>query len=203
MDVKQKGFTLIEILVVVTIIGVLAGLVVVLIPKGQEKQVEVQCVKNAQGLANLLIVGQGAQFPAYRGADLILCLVNRGDLRGERYLKTLFCPGDTTDTWERAGGTEAFDKLDLTRKNEHGNLTSYAGRDQLDAKCAAKKGGDATVLVCDDSDDHHYKKGFVVAWTDGGAEFRSKAENWKIKFDKPVDIGENSEIDELKCLRAD
>ena len=35
MDGKQKGFTLIEILVVVTIIGVLAGLVVVLIPKGQ------------------------------------------------------------------------------------------------------------------------------------------------------------------------
>ena len=34
MKPKQTGFTLIEILVVVTIIGVLAGLVVVLIPKG-------------------------------------------------------------------------------------------------------------------------------------------------------------------------
>ena len=42
MDRNQKGFTLIEILVVVTIIGVLAGLVVVLIPKGQFEAISKQ-----------------------------------------------------------------------------------------------------------------------------------------------------------------
>ncbi len=200
---KQKGFTLIEILVVVTIIGVLAGLVVVLIPRGQEEQIKISCISNVKGLNNLLTVSSGAQYPQYRGADLLICLVNKGDLQGDRSLRTLFCPGDNEETYEKAGGAEVYGKIDLTRKSAWGHLTSYAGRDQLDGKCAAKKGGESAILLCDDSDDHHFKKGFVVGWTDGGATYRSKADDWRIKFDQPVEIGENSTIDELKCLRAD
>ena len=63
MDMKQKGFTLIEILVVVTIIGVLAGLVVVLIPRGQEKANIAECTNNQKQLAQTLISLDSTKFP--------------------------------------------------------------------------------------------------------------------------------------------
>ena len=139
MDGKQKGFTLIEILVVVTIIGVLAGLVVVLIPKGQFEAKKTECMNNVRNLVGLLTVG-GDYPKKYGGANLILHLMPKGDIEGEDNIQNLFCPGDPDETYEDAGRAEAYGSLDVSKKGEHDHLTSYAGRDQTNKNCRAVSG---------------------------------------------------------------
>ncbi|MHC4932249.1 MAG: type II secretion system protein [Planctomycetota bacterium] len=203
MDGKQKGFTLIEILVVVTIIGVLAGLVVVLIPKGQFEAKKTECMSNVRGIVSLLTATGGLRFPEHGGSNLILYLVKKGDIEGEDNLKTLFCPGDMEESYDKAGGAEAFKDLDLKKKGEYDHLTSYAGRDQLRKNCAAKKGGKTVVLVCDDSEDHHDAKGLVVGLSNGAAKYREKVDDYGVDAGTPIQVGEGSAVEELDCLKAD
>jgi prepilin-type N-terminal cleavage/methylation domain-containing protein len=200
MNGKQKGFTLIEILVVVTIIGVLAGLVVVLIPKSQEKAQIIECTNNQRNFAGLLAA---ADPEAWRrsGANLILQFVRKGDINDES-LKTLFCPGDLVENLEKAGGPEAYKNLDM-KSHDHDGLTSYAGRDQDNASCVAKPGQGRTIVTCDDSEDHHNKKGFVCGYSDGSAEFKDKDTAWNMDIGTEVRIGEGSPVKDLQCLRAE
>ena len=70
--------------------------------------------------------------------------------------------------------------------------------------CAAKRGSSpAKVLVCDDSEDHHDGKGFVVGLQGGSAKFRDKVDDWEIDISTVVQVGEGSVIPELVCLRTD
>lgn len=198
---KQRGFTLIEILVVVTIIGVLAGLVVVLIPKGQFEAAKTDCINNVRNIVGLLEAGGQPKYPPHSGANLLLYLVNKGELQGEDSLKLLFCPGDQIDDFKKVGGEQAFKDIDLNRR-EYGHLTSYAGRDQSNPACAAIKGNpQPQVLIADDSEDHHGKKGFVVGLSGGAAKWRDKFDDWNVKADQTVVIGEGSDVEELKCLK--
>lgn len=205
MDGKQKGFTLIEILVVVTIIGVLAGLVVVLIPKGQFEAQKTDCLNNCKNLAGMLeAAAAGKQYPRYSGPNLLLYFVVRGEMEGEDNLGLLFCPGDANESLEQAGGVEAYADIDLKKRGEYDALTSYAGRDQQNAACAAKTGSSKTmVLLCDDSEDHHGDKGFCVGLTGGAARWRHKFDNWELDVKTSVKVGEDSAVPELQCLRVD
>ncbi len=80
MDAKQRGFTLIEILVVVTIIGVLAGLVVVLIPKSQAEAAKLDCMNNIRQMVGLIEANSATKYPNF--GDLVdgeLLLVHGGE----------------------------------------------------------------------------------------------------------------------------
>ncbi len=206
MNAKQRGFTLIEILVVVTIIGVLAGLVVVLIPKSQAEAAKLECINNLRNIAGSLQTGSGkyaSKYPPYAGPNLALYLVKKGELQEEESLGILFCPGDNDESLDEAGGLAAYKGLDLDKQGEYDDLTSYAGRNQKDKACRAKKGAaKQVILFCDDGDDHH-PEGLCVAYTGGQARFRSKVDDWKLDHDTKVEIGEGSDIDELKCLIAE
>jgi len=199
MNGKQKGFTLIEILVVVTIIGVLAGLVVVLIPKSQERAQILECTNNQKGFVGLLVASDS---DAWRrsGPNLILQFINKGDIVPEQF-KTLFCPGDLVEGLDKVGGADAYKNLDM-KNHEYDNLTSYAGRDQDNAKCIAKPGQGRTIVTSDDSEEHHNKKGFVCGFTDGSVEWREK-DKWGLSLDTVVNVGEGSAVKDLECLRAE
>jgi prepilin-type N-terminal cleavage/methylation domain-containing protein len=202
MNGKQKGFTLIEILVVVTIIGVLAGLVVVLIPKSQETADKTVCIRNQSQLAGMLIIADDKAWQL-SGPNILLYFVKKQDIVGEN-LKLLFCPGDKiNETLEKAGGEDAYKNLDL-QAHQYGHLTSYAGRDQSSLACAVKKGNtNPEVLFCDDSEDHHNNKGFVCAYNDGRARFVDKVDDWNMDITTSVAIGEGSPVKILQCLRAE
>jgi len=202
MDGKQKGFTLIEILVVVTIIGVLAGLVVVLIPKGQFEAKKAECMNNIRQIVGIL-EPMGTSYPKYAGPNLMLYLVKRGELKGKDSLDLLFCPGDEKESLQDAGGEDGYKDLDLKKQGEYGELTSYAGRSRT-GDCAAKKGSSQpVVLVCDDDEDHHDKKGLVCGLTGGAVKWRHKVDDWGMDVETPVEIGEASNVDELKCMVGD
>jgi prepilin-type N-terminal cleavage/methylation domain-containing protein len=200
MNGKQKGFTLIEILVVVTIIGVLAGLVVVLIPKSQERAQILECTNNQKGFVGFIITASDTDVWRKSGPNMILQFINKGDLTAEQY-KTLFCPGDVVEGLDKAGGAEAYKNLDM-KNHEYDNLTSYAGRDQDNAKCAVKAGQGRIIITCDDSEDHHNKKGFVCGYSDGSVEFREK-DKLGVSLDTVVSPGEGSAVKELECLRVE
>jgi len=204
---KQKGFTLIEILVVVTIIGVLAGLVVVLIPKSQFEQAKLGCTNNVRNLVGLLqqTATANSKYPNESGPNMLLYYVVRRDgldPDSEDRLNLLFCPADAQEDLDKAGGKEAFKKLDLS-KRDYGALTSYAVNDQENGSCAVKPTGPDKVLLADDDEEHHDRKGFVVGLTNGTAKWWDKYEKWEISVDTKIEVGEASEREEFQCLRAE
>ncbi|MFI5403063.1 MAG: type II secretion system protein [Planctomycetota bacterium] len=202
MNGKQKGFTLIEILVVVTIIGVLAGLVVVLIPKSQEKAQILECTSNQRNIVGMLVADDGKAWQK-SGPNIALYFVMKGDITGSN-LKLLFCPGDAqNETLEKAGGEDGFKNLDL-KAQQYEHLTSYAGRDQANTACAVKKGTTSPeVMLCDDSEDHHNKKGFVCGYNDGSAKWLDKVDDWEMPITTEVKVGEGSPVKVLQCLRTE
>lgn len=200
MNGKQKGFTLIEILVVVTIIGVLAGLVVVLIPQANEKKDITTCTNNQRQFVGLLVGASSGDSDTWRrsGPNLLLQYVRKGDIE-ESSFKILFCPGDLIENLEKAGGAAAYKNLDM-KSRDYGALTSYAGRNQDNSKCTVKPGQSRSMLTCDDSEDHHNKKGFVCGYTDGSVEWRDKDSKWEMDLETVVEVGEGSAVKELECL---
>jgi hypothetical protein len=161
-----------------------------------------ECMSNIRNIVGLLEFGP--KYPVKSGPNLILYLVKKGEIAGEDRLGLLFCPGDKFESLAKAGGVDAYYDLDLGKRGEYGHLTSYAGRDQLDKLSAAKKGSRRTyVLVCDDSEDHHDGRGFVVGLNGGAAKWRDKVRDWKLPRDTQVEVGEESVVEELQCLRSE
>jgi hypothetical protein len=166
---------------------------------------KVQCMNNAKNLAGMLeAAAAGRDYPKLRGPNLVLYFAAKGYLKTEDNLSLLFCPGDKRESLAAAGGPEAYADIDLKKQGEYDHLTSYAGRDQLDAKNAAHPGSaTVSVLVCDDSEDHHAGRGFVVGLTGGAARWRDKVDNWGLDPATNVVVGEGSVVEELRCLRAE
>ena len=171
---------------------------------GSYEATKVECMNNVRNLAALLTIG-GELPKKHGGVNLILWLVTKGEIEGENNLKLLFCPGDQEEDFAGAGGIEAYRQIDLRRKGEHDHLSSYAGRDQLHKACRAMSGSRTrqVALICDDSEDHHGGKGFVIGFTGGSVKFRHKFDDWEVDVNTPVAIGEGSAIKELECMKAD
>ncbi|MFQ5845871.1 MAG: type II secretion system protein [Planctomycetota bacterium] len=202
MHRRQSGFTLIEILVVVAIIATLAGLVALLIPKGQFKKNQIACINNCRNIAALLIVE--GKLPPKDGVNMLLWLVKKGDILGENIKASLFCPGDQVG-WEHSGGLEAYkgSAIDLNR-HEYDDLSSYAGRKQLDKACSVSlTSAEPAILVCDQDEKFHDDKGICVGMTDGSAKYRDKLADYEKGQDQPLEIGEASDVEELRCMQAD
>jgi len=203
MKVREDGFTLIEVLVVIAILATLAGFVALMIPGVQGKATKLQCQDQVRNLVGLLESANAQRYPEHGGPNLLLYLVVKGQVRGQDALNTLFCPGDLNESLKDAGGVEAYDKLDL-KLREYGHLTSYAAREQRDPKKRARKGAmPPQVLICDDSEDHHGGKGIVIGLTGGAAKWRDKVDDYELDLKAPLIIGEGSPVEELVCLSAE
>jgi len=207
---NASGFTKIELLTLIGVIGLavalvvtlLPGFVVILIPKGEFEAQKTQCMANIRNMVGLLEFGQ--KYPEKSGPELILYLVRKGEIQGTDRLELLFCPGDTSKSLTKAGGEDSYKDLDPTKRGGWGHLTSYAGRDELDPKCRAEKAaGKAVALICDDSEDHHGGKGFVVGYTGGIVKWRDKDDDWRLRPDAEVTVGKDSVVPELRCRRED
>jgi len=203
MKRRQAGFTLIEVLVVLTIIATLAGMVVVIIGPSQRKSIQFECINNVSGIVRMIEAGAGSRYPDAAGADFVLYIVQKGEIAGPDNLKVLFCPGDHQESLALAGGEAAYADLG-PGTGDHGHLTSYAGRNQGDRMCRASRGSPrAQVLIADDSEDHHFNLGIVVGLTGGSARFRDKVDDYQMDLTRPLEVGPASAVDELKCLQAE
>ncbi len=199
---KRNGFTLIEILIVITIMSTLAGLISIAAMSAQRRSMVMQCQSHVRDLALLIENASETRYPKYGGPELLLYLVQRGEVAGRDSLSQLFCPGDAIESFEDAGGVEAYRDLDLAHGGL-GCLTSYAGRAFDVREFRVGKGlPSPVVLIADDSDDHH-QGGYVVGLTGGVAKFRDKIDDWDLAVDTPVAPGADSPVEELRPLRAE
>ena len=160
-------------------------------------------MNNVRILVGLIVVSSPSAYPKYGGPNLVLYLVKSGELRGDG-LSYLFCPGDDQESFKETGGPEAYADVDLKKTDGYGHLTSYAARDLLNRACVVEKASlESHVMVCDDSEDHHAGRGFVVGLNSGASKWREKVDDWLVDTDTTVEVGEGSKVEELRCLRAD
>ena len=200
---RRAAFTLIEILVVISIIATLAGLVVALLPHVWFKTNVTQCVSRQRDLVGLLTDSASGRVPHLGGPALILTLVQRGDLQGRDALESLFCPGDAAEDLRVVGGEAAYEGLDPLQAGDYDAFTSYGSRDLADPANRFSRGSKAVILTIDDSEDHHDRRGMVVGMSNGVAKWRDKLDDWELSRDTVVEIGPGSVVVELRCLRGD
>ncbi len=134
---REQGFTLIEILVVITIIAALVGMVTLIIPKGQEAKNRVECMNNLRQIGGFLAtIHTGDGFKPYSGAAFVLQVA--GDVSDED-LDVFICPGepDNMDDPRPEVGSQAFidmyrKEMDLKTGKVNASFTSYAGANRKD-----------------------------------------------------------------------
>jgi prepilin-type N-terminal cleavage/methylation domain-containing protein len=204
MRKNNHAFTLIEVLVVVTILATIAGMVTVMIPTIQERGNRTQCINNVRSLVGMIESEGGMRYPNRNGPSLLMHLVARGKMAGHDQLGTLFCPGDLDESLADAGGAEIYRGLQINETQAFGAMTSYAARAQAEKTHRARKGSvPAAVLIADDSADHHRNEGIVVGLTGGSAIWRDKMTDYGLAVDAALTVGEDSSVKELRALRAE
>ncbi|MEE8104714.1 MAG: prepilin-type N-terminal cleavage/methylation domain-containing protein [Planctomycetota bacterium] len=204
MRKNNRAFTLIEVLVVITILATLAGMVSLIIPVALELGNRTECINNVRSLVGMLEADRGSRYPKRNGPSLLMHLVARGRMAGNDQLGVLFCPGDLDESLDGAGGAEAYRGLQIDEADDYSSMTSYAARAQAMKKHRTRRGAvPAAVLVADDSADHHRNEGIVVGLTGGSAVWRDKMNDYGLAVDASLTVGEDSSVEELRALRAE
>ncbi len=198
---NEAGFTLVEILVVITIIAALIGIVAAIIPQAQQASRKVQCANNLHNIGAMLVQRQtGKGLGSRGGAAMLLNVYKLGMIRkGDE--KVFICPGDAQGRMQDPSDPEfakRYDTLDLD--NIDPILTSYAGRDRKNYPIKAdarEKQAWAADCQGDDGRTAHHPGGLNVLYDDGSVIFLD-SESLGLGPDDPVVIGPDSTVDVLK-----
>ncbi len=199
---RERGFTLIEILVVIAIIATLVAAVSVTIPLVQDRNQRLACAKNLKEVGTLFInynqENQGR--PKYDGVSMFLYFrVTTKDIR-KKEEAVLVCPGDQQVANPSAPETQAKydDEVDLT--NPPDDLCSYAVRD-FSNHALSVESDEAQIIACDRNGLNgrtlHHRDGVNVLYDNGSAKFMSR-EDLGISGNADVVVGPTSEHEMLK-----
>ena len=176
---REHGFTLIEILVVITIIAALVGMVTLVIPKGQEAKNRVTCMNNLRQIGALLVaMDASSDLKPYNGAAFILQVANQ--IKDED-LDVFVCPGEgeNIDDARPAATDPEFskmyrDQMDLKAGKIEDRFTSYAGPNwkSFPMAKAGKAARETRLWACDKCRNgaaHH--DGIAVLYTSSKVDF--------------------------------
>lgn len=218
MQRRQAGFTFIEILVVMSIIVVLAGMVAVAVPWMQERGRQTESISNVKNLVTLL-AGRAMDkrtWPPYDGKGFTLSLVatNDVDIRNRNNLKTFFSPGDRRllfDTVEVARYKEVTQQALRSGGADFHELTSYAGRRNHTDEFVVTPDKESMVVpvICDDDFGNlHHPKGLVMGFTDGASRFVEWADldmppPEEVDNDVEPFLGDDASVEELRGLASE
>ena len=210
---RQAGFSFIEILVVMAIIGVLATMVVALVPMIQEKGRQAKSKDNVKSLITFMIARRTGKvsggWPKYNGKNFVLSVVATNDLdqRRRENLELLFSPGDVLYTLEDVDDKryEEVNKKSLKDGDFH-ELTSYAGRrnQERDFLITPDQEKIGTLLICDDDDGPlHHPDGMVCGYSSGDVRF-NEWDYWDMTKPDPDNpdefLGDASSNEELQRM---
>lgn len=175
---RQAGFTLIEILVVITIIATLAGLVAATVPMILRENQKTTCMNNLSQIGKLLTVAKAKdKLAGYKGAAFLLQAKNE---LSDDQLKVFICPGEEPDNLSEprpdAGSDEfiaMYRELDLNDPAAvREPLSSYAGPERASR---SKLGAEAHATFlwgadrCLNGNPHH--RGICILTDSGSTEF--------------------------------
>ncbi len=198
---REHGFTLIEILVVITIIAALVGMVTLVIPKGKEVKDRVTCMNNLRQIGSLLVaLDAGPGVKEYSGAAFVLQVA--GDVKNED-LDVYVCPGEGENMDDPRPSTSDpefvamyREEMNLKSGKVEDRFTSYAGPNwKAFPKSKAGKAKQETRLwACDKCrNGAAYHDGIVVLYSSSKVDF-IKLENLEgHSVDKgTIDVGPDS-----------
>lgn len=199
-----RGFTLVEILVVITIIAALISIVAAVIPKATAANRKTQCANNMRQIGGVLMERAVSKGRLGRGGSAMLLqaytlgLIRKGDER------VFLCPGDIMTRQQNLDDPEfrkryealtpaSLDKVDPL-------LISYAGRNHKlhpirpDSR---EKQGWAVDCQGDDGRTGHHQGGVNILYDDASVVFLD-FEALGVGIDDPIVVGVDSTIEELK-----
>lgn len=162
---KQSGFSLIEILVVITIIAALVGLATPIIQNALDKARSVTCAAHLKDIGQNLFLWKQRhkdRWPREAGIRFLLVLHRDGQITGKD-TSVFLCPGTEDINWTTEDGTEGstyqdWDELDPM-------TISYAGRDGNNHQINKNKENEE-VVAADDNDgrgNHRFATNFLYA----------------------------------------
>lgn len=179
---RQAGFSFIEILVVMAIIGLLAGMVAALVPWVQENARQTKSKQNVKSLVTFMLGRRTGKvsggWPRYNGKNFTLSVIATKDLdiRRKENLEILFSPGDQElildDTDLKR--YEDINKKSLKDGDFH-ELTSYAGRrnDESEHRINSDDESKGALIICDDDfGGLHHPDGLICGYTGGDVRFK-------------------------------
>jgi prepilin-type N-terminal cleavage/methylation domain-containing protein len=197
----ERGFTLVEILVVITIIAALISIVAAVIPRATAANRKIQCANNLKNIGGLLQERSVAKGLGTRGGAAMLLqtytlgLIRKGDER------TFICPGDVVIRGQNLDDPEfrkRYDHIDLSKIDPL--LISYAGRFRKQHPLrpdSREKQGWAVDCQGDDGKTGHHQGGVNILYDDSSVVFLD-TEALGIGTDDPIVVGIDSTIPELQ-----
>ncbi len=211
----SRGFSFIEVLVVMGIISILASMVVVLIPRLNERAARTKSQDNLRSIA-MMFIGQAssrvsAKWPPYNGKNFTLSPIAYGEIRATNRedLAIFFAPNDQLYTTENVNWDRYKDitKDNLKSDQDFHECTSYAGRRNKDRDhlLTANRIEEGALILCDDDDGPlHHTQGLVVATANGAARFMTWEELGMAEPEDPDNparfLGEAASSDKLRGL---
>ncbi len=215
----QRGFSFIEILVVMGIISVLVSMVVVVIPTINEKAAQTKSSDNVKSMLTFYMAdsaGRANKWPPFSGKNFIMSLVatNKINPHNIEQLQMLFSPGDTEFGFERIDPEyyKGITLATLKQNQDNSQYTSYAGRrngrgeksDMRVTPAALQKG--EYVITDDDQGPLHHPDGIIVGTLNGSASFKPWHE---LELPVPEDpdnpepfLGDDSDNDLLRKISS-
>lgn len=197
----EAGFTLVEILVVITIIAALIGIVAAVIPQAQQASRKLQCANNLKQIGGMLVErATGKGLGTRGGAAMLLNVYKIGSIRkGDE--RVFLCPGDIIIRGQNIDDAEfrkRYESLDLDHVDPL--LCSYAGRNRkVHPINPAAREKQAWACDCqgDDGRTGHHKGGLNVLYDDASVVFMD-SESLGLTPEDPIIVGSESTHDLLK-----
>ena len=190
---RQRGFTLIEILVVLSILAALAAMVASSVGKAPAARNKMICTNNLRNLGSMITVRRlNGSFRARPGTSWLLQLRVDGDvLEGDEEL--FLCPNDPArGRLEEAGFRKGYDRIDLERPDP--DQCSYSVRDQRRHPLAADSPRKEPLAACP-----WHQDGVPILYHDGSVVFRDRS--WLgLSRDEPIVLGPGASHEALRVF---
>jgi len=197
---REQGFTLIEILVVITIIASLAGAVLILVPRIQAKQKQTTCANHLRQLGGVYTSESMEKpgLPPHVGASLFLYYRQKFFIQKGRE-EVLTCPGDNAvRVPANEEESDRYDEIDL--KNPPTDVCSFMARDFVNYPLSNEAKA-AQIIACDrnglDHQTPHHRDSMNVLYDDGAVQPKDR-EFFGLTNDEPMVVGPNSNVESLR-----
>ena len=203
MRYREQGFTLIEIMVVITIIVLLAGAVALSVPLVQERARRSTSTNNLKQLYTLYTaekMERQTARPRHDGGTLWLSYRKKSLIKNGQE-EVLVCPGDPDILpIETPEDRDRYDEINLEDPKK--NMVSYAARNftayplKAESKTLQIIGG---LRQGSNGRTMHFDGGTIVVFEDGAVRWQSR-EDLGLAGDADIVIGEDSDHDLLKKI---